>query len=268
MPADRVILITGATDGLGRRVAEKLAAPGLRILVHGRDAARGAAVVASVERAGGAAQFFAADLSALAGVRALAHAVQAEHARLDAVVNNAGIARLGGRRDVSADGIELHFAVNYLAPFLLLRLLRPQLGEDTRVINVVSAGQSPIDFDDVMLERGYDGFRAYAQSKLAGVMLTFDLAQAWDAAHIKVDCLHPATLMDTAMVREAGLTPSSSIETGAAALLALITPGPGAAGSGRYFDGLRAARPHAQAYDVAVRRRLNDLSLALLNLEP
>ncbi len=265
MPRDRVILVTGSTDGLGRRVAETLAAPGVHLLVHGRDAARGKAVVEAVAQAGGSARFFAADFGALREVRRLAETVRAEHAQLDVLINNAGIAKPGRSRRESADGFELHFAVNYLAPFLLTRLLRPLLGAQasSRVVNVASAGQLPIDFADVMLARGYDGMRAYCQSKLAQVMDTFDLAEELNAANITVNCLHPATYMDTAMVRDSGASPLNSVETGADAVLALVN---GQGVTGRYYDVQREARAHAQAYDGTARRKLQELSLELVGL--
>jgi NAD(P)-dependent dehydrogenase (short-subunit alcohol dehydrogenase family) len=135
--------------------------------MHGRDADRGAQVVAHIERAGGAATFLRADLASLAEVRDLAAAVQHTTDRLDILINNAGIGTAGGVRQESADGFELRFAVNYLAGFLLTSLLLPLLraAEPARIVNVSSAGQEAIDFADVMLTRGYNGARAYCQSK-------------------------------------------------------------------------------------------------------
>lgn len=261
MSTARAILITGSTDGLGKRVAEKLAAPGIHILVHGRDPARGKAVVDSIESAGGTAQFFEADFASLAAVRRLAQAVQAEHAQLDVLINNAGIAKIRAPRQLSADGFELHFAVNYLAPFLLTHLLSPRLG--STVVNVVSAGQSPIKFDDVMLERGYNGIRAYGQSKLAQVMFTFDLAEELQGRNVSVNCLHPGTYIDTAMVRDAGIKPVTSVDIAAEAVVALANV---TGTTGRYFDGTHEARANAQAYDPEARRRLRSLSVQQVNL--
>jgi NAD(P)-dependent dehydrogenase (short-subunit alcohol dehydrogenase family) len=265
MSSARVILVTGSTDGLGQRVVEKLAAPGTHVLVHGRDVVRGRAVVDAVARAGGSARFFQADLAALSEVRRLAAMVHAEHARLDVLINNAGIAKPGSTRQNSVDGLELHFAVNYLAPFLLTRHLRPLLGAaaPSRIVNVASAGQRALDFGDVMLERSYDGMRAYCQSKLAQVMNTFDLAEELKEADIAVNCLHPATYMDTAMVRDSGLSPLNSVETGAEAVMALVAL---KGATGRYYDVQREARANAQAYDVAARRKLRELSLQLTGL--
>jgi NAD(P)-dependent dehydrogenase (short-subunit alcohol dehydrogenase family) len=163
MDGRRTILITGSTDGLGRRVAERLAAPDTLLLVHGRDAARGHAVVAAIEAAGGSAVFHQADFADLDAVRRMAEAIAKDHPQIDVLINNAGIALTRGQRQLSADGHELTFAVNYLAPFLLTRMLLPCLvrTRPSRIVNVASAGQAPIDFDDVMLERGYEGMRAY-----------------------------------------------------------------------------------------------------------
>src|SRR3989440_1305097 len=171
----KTALVTGSTDGVGRLVARKLGQAGARVLVHGRDAERGARVVAEIEASGGAADFLAADLSALAEVRRLADAAQAAD-RLDLLINNAGIGTAGPRQ-TSAEGFELRFAVNYLAGFLLTLLLLPLIKNSApaRIVNVSSAGQQPIDFRDVMLTRGYSGTRAYCQSKRAPIMFAIDL---------------------------------------------------------------------------------------------
>ncbi len=200
----KTILVTGSTDGVGRYVAERLGAEGARVLVHGRDRARGEAVAERIAKAGGAARFVAADLASLAEVRALAEAIRKETDGLDVLVNNAGIGTTGDKREVSADGFELRFAVNYLAGFLLTRLLMPLLEAraPARIVNVSSAGQQPIDFSDVMLTRGYSGVRAYCQSKLAQILFTIDLAEELKDCKVTVNCLHPATYMDTTMVRQ------------------------------------------------------------------
>jgi NAD(P)-dependent dehydrogenase (short-subunit alcohol dehydrogenase family) len=264
----KTILVTGSTDGVGRYVAESLGAKGARVLVHGRDRARGEVVVERIARAGGKAHFLAADLSSLAEVRRLADAVRAETDGLDALVNNAGIGTAGGKREVSADGFELRFAVNYLTGFLLTRLLLPLLGTDSssRIVNVSSAGQQPIDFSDVMLTRGYSGVRAYCQSKLAQILFTIDLAEELEGRNVTVNALHPATYMDTTMVRMSGVRPISTVADGGAAILQL-TESPALEGrTGLYFNGLRESRADAQAYDREARRRLRALSFELVGL--
>ena len=177
-------------------------------------------------------------------------------------------AAAAGARQVSADGHELRFAVNYLAGFLLTRLLLPQLRENApaRIVNVASAGQQAIDFDDVMLTHGYSGSRAYCQSKLAQILFTVDLAAELEGTGVTVNALHPATYMNTTMVRQAGVTPWSTVEQGAEAILNLATSAALADHSGLYFDGLREARAQAQAYDPDARARLRALSFALTGL--
>jgi NAD(P)-dependent dehydrogenase (short-subunit alcohol dehydrogenase family) len=264
----KTILITGSTDGVGRRVALALAGEGAKVLVHGRNSERAESLLEQIRGLGkGPAEFYPADLSSLAEVRRLAAAVQRDHDRLDVLVNNAGIgSRSGGpQRRTSAEGYELRFAVNYLAGFLLTHQLLPLLmaSAPARIVNVASAGQSPIDFDNVMLTRGYDGGRAYMQSKLAQVMFTFDLADDLEGSGVTVNCLHPATYMDTTMVRDSGVTPLSTVDEGAASILNLVESPALERCTGLYFDRLREARANAQAYDASARERLRQLSLQL-----
>ena len=152
--------------------------------MHGRDRARGDEVVERIASSGGEALFLEADLASLAQVRKLADAVRRETDGIDVLVNNAGIGTAGGGREISADGFELRFAVNYLAGFLLTRLLLPliEARAPSRIVNVSSAGQQAIDFDDVMLTHGYSGVRAYCQSKLAQILFTIDLRRGAERA--------------------------------------------------------------------------------------
>lgn len=263
----RTVMITGSTDGLGREVARRVAALGAHVVVHGRSQERGAALVEEITREGkGSAKFYRADFASLAEVRALAQAVLRDSPRLDVLVNNAGIWLRTGDRQVSQDGHELHFAVNYLSGFLLTRMLLPRIIDSapSRIVNVASVAQSPIDFDDVMLERPGRAEEGYGQSKLAQILFTMDLAEELRGKNVTVAALHPATLMDTSMVREAGVPARSSIDEGANAVMHLITGND--VESGQYFNGLRPARANAQAYDAAARARLRQLSLQLTGL--
>jgi NAD(P)-dependent dehydrogenase (short-subunit alcohol dehydrogenase family) len=270
---EQTILITGATDGHGRALASQLAARGARLILHGRDDERGATTLEEIrERTGnGELTFLRADLASLDEVRALAERVLEDNERLDALVNNAGIGTNlpgeGGRLE-SRDGYELRFAVNYLSGYLLTRLLVPLLVESApaRIVNISSAGQAPIDFDDVMLERHYDGIQAYSQSKLAQVMFTFDLADELTDDGVTATCLHPATFMPTKMVRAAGARPASSLEEGMEATLRLVADPELDGVSGQYFNGSRRAEPHPQARDPEARRRLRELSDELCGL--
>jgi NAD(P)-dependent dehydrogenase (short-subunit alcohol dehydrogenase family) len=260
----RVILITGSTDGLGREVALELAGPDTHIIVHGRNEERGAEVVRAVEQAGGTARFYRADLAKLDEVRALGDAILRDYGRLDVLVNNAGIwlpAEQG--RQVNDAGHELHFVVNYLSHYLLTHMLLPIITQtpEARIVNVASGAQQPIDFDDVMLEDGYSDGRGYAQSKLAQILFTFDLARELEGAGVKVNALHPATMMNTTMVLSRGAATRSTVDEGVDAVIHLITSPE--VGSGGYYNGTRPAQAHAQAYDEAARERLRRLSDSL-----
>jgi NAD(P)-dependent dehydrogenase (short-subunit alcohol dehydrogenase family) len=270
---EQTILITGATDGLGRGVAAELAAGGATVLVHGRDDARGAATIEEIAGSTGNERlhWYRADLASLDGARDLARAVEADHERLDALVNNAGVGTVepgGGKRLTSLDGHELRFAVNYLAGFLLTHLLTPLLARSApaRIVNVASAGQASIDFDDVMLERRYDGPQAYCQSKLAQVMLTFDLAEDLRDQGITVNCLHPSTYMPTKLTSAAGVKPASSLEDGVRHTVRLVADPELDLTTGVYFDREHESAPHSQAYDEEARRRLRELSERLTRL--
>lgn len=271
MMKDKTVLISGSTDGVGRYVARRLAVDGARVLIHGRDATRARSLIDEIAKAGGAAPtFYQADLSAMSGTRALAEAVKRDHQRLDVFVSNAGIGSQnnGPQRQVSADGYELRFAVNYLSGFLLVHLLLPLLTSavPSRIVNVASLGQHPIDFDDVMITRGYSGSRAYAQSKLSQIMFTIDLADELKDAGVTANALHPATYMNTTMVRAGGITPISTVEQGGAAILHLVEGDDVAGKSGLFFNGMNEARANPQAYDVDARKRLRELSLRLTGL--
>ncbi len=267
---DSVILVTGSTDGIGKQTAYDLARMGATVLLHGRSQERGEATLQEIRNATGndKLEYYLADFSSLAEVCRLADEVQANHDALDVLINNAGIGagrRGETRRELSQDGYELRFAVNYLASYLLTRLLLPALrrAAPSRVVNVASIGQSPIDFDDVMLERQYDGFRAYAQSKLALVMFTFDLAEELEGENIIVNCLHPGTLLDTKMVRETFGRPMGDVQSGADAVVYLATSPEVEEVTGKYFDQKREARANEQAYDSEARENLRQLSKKL-----
>ncbi len=261
----RTVLITGATSGLGRSLAARLAGSGWTVLAHGRDPGRVAELTA---RLGGHARGYVADLAALGEVRDLAARVAAQAPRLDVLVNNAGIGfgAPGEGRQVSQDGHELRFAVNYLAPVLLTRLLLPLLtaSAPARIVNVGSVGQAGFDPADAEFATGYSGVEAYRRSKLALAAYTVALAGQLDAASVTANCLHPATLMNTAMVTEAGLTARSTIGQGAAATLRLIADPALDGVTGQFFDGLRAARARPEAYDPGFRARLGEVTDRML----
>ena len=270
--AEATILVTGATDGLGRRVAQELAAKGATVLLHGRSPERLEATLEELRSQTGSEKVnsYLADLFSLAAVRHLAERMFSEHDRLDVLVNNAGL--ISPERRESEEGYELTFAVNYLSHFLLTRLLLPLLKDSApaRIVNVASAGQSPVDFSNLMLERGYDAMKAYSQSKLAQVMFTFELAEHLRDTGVTVNALHPASLMDTKMVQSTFGYTMSTVEEGMQAVVRLAVSPKVEGVTGRYFDGRRQARANRQAYDPRVRNRLWVLSEQLCGrlLEP
>jgi NAD(P)-dependent dehydrogenase (short-subunit alcohol dehydrogenase family) len=272
--AEQTILITGATDGLGKATALELAKLGARVLIHGRDESRLAESQDEITATSGnnKIETYRADFASLAEVRHLAYSIQADHDQLDMLINNAAAG--GGKpgdpqRELSHDGYELRFAVNYLAPFLLTQLLLPSLRKaaPSRIINVSSAGQYPIDFDDVMMEQHYEPLDAYRQSKLALIMFTFDLAEQLKAERITVNALHPASLMPTKMVKEYFGRTMDTLEDGVNSVMYLATDPSLDDVTGKYFDHRQEARANAQAYDAEVRQRLRDLSIELTDAE-
>jgi NAD(P)-dependent dehydrogenase (short-subunit alcohol dehydrogenase family) len=246
-------------------VAKALAKDGWHVLAHGRDRQRGESLVREVAEAGGRAAFLAADLASLDEVRRLAADVRQATGGLKLLINNAGIGTAGNGRQTSADGHELRFAVNYLAGFLLTYELLPLLkaAAPSRIVNVSSAGQQAIDFSDVMLTQQYSGAAAYCQSKLAQILFTIDLAQELEGTGVIANALHPSTYMNTTMVRRAGVSPMSKVETGAEAILQLATSPKIEGKSGLYFNVMNEARANPQAYDPAARQKLRKLSLEL-----
>jgi NAD(P)-dependent dehydrogenase (short-subunit alcohol dehydrogenase family) len=264
----KTALVTGSTDGLGKEVARQLGALGAFVIVHGRNQERGDEVVNMIRAAGGSAAFHRADLASLDGVGLFAETILKTYDRLDILVNNAAAVTGGGERQTSADGYELAFAVNYLAHFLLTYRLLPLLeaSAPSRIVNVSSMGQTPIDFTDVMMERSYNGGDAYRRSKLAQIMFTIDLAAELDAAHVTVNSLHPARSMNTARVINGGFQPLSTVEEGAEATMQLAVSPTLAGRSGLYFNGLNEASANAQAYDTSARAQLRALSFELTGL--
>ncbi len=264
----RTVLVTGSTDGMGRELAMRSAALGAHVIVHGRNAERGAEVVKAITDAGkGSARFYGADFGSLAAVRAFAKEIVRDYPRLDILINNAGVLVPRDQpRRTSADGHEWHFAVNYLAGYILAHELRPALkaAAPSRIVNVASLSQSPINFDDVMLEQPGAAARGYGQSKLAQITMTMDMAPELKAMGISIVALHPATMMNTTMVREMGAAPRSTIDEGATAVMQLVTMPELPTGS--YFNGLQPARPHAQASDADAQANLRALSKSLTNV--
>lgn len=268
--AEQTILITGATSGLGLALANALAKQGATLLLHGRDGKRGPAVLDEIKQQTGNKKlgFYQADLASLRQTAELGQQIAAEHQRLDVLVNNAGVGfgKEGAKRETSQDGYELRFAVNYLAPYLLVEGLLPLLQKSSpaRIVNVASVGQAPLDFHDLMFSHGYSGVTAYRRSKLAMIAWTFDLAIRLANAGITANTLHPASLMPTKMVLESGWNVMSTVEEGLEATMRLVVDPALDDVTGKYFDGLREAKANPQAYDVEFRRQLAAVTAELV----
>lgn len=257
----RVCVVTGANSGIGKATAQGLAAAGATVLMVCRDRARGSAAQQDIVAATGnrAVELWPADLASLTDVRRLAAELLAAHPVIHVLVNNAGV--MLETRQLSADGFELQFAVNHLAPFLLTRLLEPALaaGAPSRVVNVSSRVHSmgKIDFDDLQSARKYRMFASYGQSKLACVMATFDLAERWQPQGITVNCLHPGVI-DTNLGGMPGFVKKllPKADKGARTSLHLAMAPELADVTGQYFSGCKEAKPSARANDRDVRHRL------------
>jgi NAD(P)-dependent dehydrogenase (short-subunit alcohol dehydrogenase family) len=262
------ILITGATAGIGYLAAEAMARAGATLIIHGRDGAKVERCVRALSSGDRAVRGVVADLASLEQTRQLAEQIAREEPSLDVLINNAGIGigRPGAGRELSPDGHELRFVVNYLAPFLLTeRLLAAGLPRRA-VLNVASIGQEALDFDDLTSERDYTGIRAYRRSKLALVMWTFDLAERYP--QLAVHSLHPGTLLDTNMVNESGIPSRGPASRGADSIMTVLEHALGGGESGLYFDERTPAHANPQAYDRLARERLHATSIHLVESVP
>jgi NAD(P)-dependent dehydrogenase (short-subunit alcohol dehydrogenase family) len=258
---DTTVLITGATDGLGRALATRLHEEGAQLLLHGRDPGKLEAL--TTDLAG--VRTLQADFASLDDVRRMAGDLD----EVDVLVNNAGIGSgmpEGRERSESKDGHELRFQVNYLAGYLLTELLLDRLRAPARIVFVASLGQMPIDFDDVMLERSYSGIQAYCQSKLAQIAYAMALAERLDPQQITVNSLHPSTFMPTKMVLAERGEALDPLEQGVDATHRLVADPSLDGVTGRFFDREEESAPHPWALDRANRERLVALSKELTDV--
>ena len=264
--AGRICVVTGATGGIGAATAAGLAGSGARVALVARSAERGAALQARLTREGGDARLFVADLATQADVRRLAAELAAAFPRIDVVVNNAGTFSWTRRR--TNEDVELQWAVNHLAPYLLTRLLMPRLGEDARVVNVSSNShyQGAIDPRDPTGERRrYSGLRAYAATKLANVLFTRELSRR--APTVTVSALHPGVVATEILL---GSFPPLRLlkhrmrtpEQGAETVIYLATAAEAAGRTGEYWQDERPREPSAAALDDVLARSLWEWSEA------
>jgi retinol dehydrogenase-14 len=271
----RVCVVTGATNGIGKETALGLARLGATVVIVARNVERAARTANEIERETGnkSVEMVIADFASLAAVRAAATEIARRHRAVHVLVNNAG--RASKERIVSTDGFEMTFAVNHLAPFLFTRELLPLLraGAPSRIVNVASAGErnGPMRFDDLQSERNYRGFNAYAMSKLANVLFTYELASRLEGTGVTANCLHPGAVATDllrqipkllfALISPFLLTPAKGAET-----VVFLAASPSVEGvSGGYFQKCRAARSSRRSYDVETRKQLWDVSEAMVD---
>jgi NAD(P)-dependent dehydrogenase (short-subunit alcohol dehydrogenase family) len=272
----KICVITGATSGIGLVTAERLARQGATLIVVGRNAERGAAIVSRIrqETDNSAVELMVADLSALAQVRQLASEIQRRFTHLDVLVNNAGA--LFDRRQLSQDGIEMTFALNHLAYFLLTNLLLDSLKASTsaRIVNVSSEAhrRARLDFADLQGQQHYSGWRAYARSKLANVMFTYELARRLEGTRIVANAMHPGFVATnfgrnnrsiTAMLFRILQVAAISPEEGAQTIVYLATSPEVEGVTGEYFIKQRPVRSSQVSYDRAAAERLWQVSAEL-----
>lgn len=263
--AKHKILITGATDGLGKHLAERFALQGAFVLLHGRNKEKGNKVVEELIQMSKNEnlQYYNGDFSSLQEVKSLSENILHEHNHIDVLINNVGIGAdmKTNKREISANNIELRFAVNYVAHVLLTkRLLSSLSGGISKIINVASVGQEQINFSNIMLEKNYDGFKAYKQSKTALIMYTFDLAERLMEKEIKVNAIHPATFMNTKMVLDDIGYSLSTIEDGVNAVESLLY----AETTGKYYDGKNLSKAINQTYIKEERDTLKSITWKLI----
>ncbi|MEM7437213.1 MAG: SDR family NAD(P)-dependent oxidoreductase [Myxococcota bacterium] len=246
----KTILITGATDGIGLEAAKLLAASGHRVLLHGRNPGKLGRAAEAVQRGEGRIPQYVADLSRMDEVQALADEVADAHDNLDVLINNAGVFRVGNPR--TEDGLDVRFAVNTIAPFLLTRRLLPRMRASGRVINLSSAAQAPVSLRALAGEVQLSDNAAYAQSKLALTMWSRALAASLGAEGPSVIAVNPGSMLGTKMVKEAYGVPGGDVRIGADILSRAALSGEFADASGKYFDNDagRFAPPHPDALDA------------------
>ncbi|HUC68191.1 MAG TPA: SDR family oxidoreductase [Stellaceae bacterium] len=278
--AGKLCVVTGATSGIGLVAAERLAAAGARLILVGRDKARGEAARTRIQRHAPGAQLTLryADLSLVAEMNRLAAEIAAAEPRIDVLINNAGA--MFTSRSVTADGLERTFALNHMAYFVLASRLRGALATaaPARIVNVASEAHrgNVLDFADLQSARGYRGFRVYGRSKLANILFTRELARRLEGSGITANCLHPGFVASRFGDNNPGLPRlgigiakrffALSPEQGAETVVYLAASPEVAGVTGGYFDKCRVRLPSAQAQDDAAARRLWEESAKLAGL--
>jgi retinol dehydrogenase 14 len=266
---DKIVLITGSTDGIGRQAALEIAALGATLVVHGRDAQRGNNAVEEIRTATGnkKVELLIADFSSMNEVRRMAAEVQQRWGALHVLINNAGV--FMNEKLLTADGFEMTLAVNHLAPFLLTNLLLGLLQKSApaRIITVSSVAHTrgKLDFENLNGDKHFGGYGAYALSKLANVLFTYELSEKLEGTGVTSNCLHPGVI-GTKLLRTGFNITGASTADGAGTLIYLATSPEVSAVTGKYFQEKTETPSSPIAQDAALRKRLWDLSAQLTGL--
>jgi NAD(P)-dependent dehydrogenase (short-subunit alcohol dehydrogenase family) len=276
----QTIVVTGATDGIGKVTARELAKAGAAVTIVGRNAAKGESVVEELRAAAGhdGVDFVQGDLLTLKGVRAAAETLKGRLKSIDVLVNNAGAAFV--KRGVTEDGFEQTFALNHLAYFLMTSLLLDLLKASSagRIVNVASEAHrgTQLKLDDLQNTKSYSGWRAYQQSKLANIYFTYELARRLQETKVTANCLHPGFVASRFGDNNKGIfgalfglvksIAAISEEEGAKTSIYLAGSPELEDVSGRYFDRSKPARSSAVSYDEAVARDLWRASEAMVGI--
>ncbi|HLH98954.1 MAG TPA: SDR family oxidoreductase [Xanthobacteraceae bacterium] len=276
---DKVIVITGATSGIGQIAAGRLAAQGARIVLIARDPARADRTLARLRAAGRQAEHraYLADLSSLAEVRQVAAAIAAEEPRIDVLINNAG--NIFARRGETVEGLERTFALNHMAYFVLTRELKARLlaSAPARIVNTASRAHrgNSLDFDDLQMRKDYRALIAYGRSKLANILFTRELARRLAGTGVTANCLHPGFVATGLGQRGAGffgimvrasMLFAGKAEDGAKTVVHLAAAPELATTTGGYFADCRPVTPSLDAQDDAAAKRLWEESERLAGL--
>jgi NAD(P)-dependent dehydrogenase (short-subunit alcohol dehydrogenase family) len=276
----KVCLVTGANSGIGKATAAELAKMGATLVMVCRNREKGESALSEIKKESGndSIELMIADLSSLQAVRQLADEFRAKYSRLHVIINNAGLFNI--RRHLTVDGFEMTFAINYLSPFLLTNLLLDRLkaSAPSRIVNVSSVAHygGHINFDDLNAEKGYSGFTAYSQSKLALLLFTRRLATRVQGTGVTVYSLHPGAVATNIWSRPAGpagfitkipklfmIGPKKGAET-----VIFLASSPNLEGaSGEYFEKKKVKKSSTESYDNAVAERLWNVSVRLTGLD-
>jgi NAD(P)-dependent dehydrogenase (short-subunit alcohol dehydrogenase family) len=265
---NKIVLITGATDGIGRETAYQLAKKKAIIIIHGIDLSKLKKTADEIKKGTGNnnMDFIKGDLSSLNEIKEMSNRIKERYDKIDILINNGGL--FSHDKRLSVDGFELTFAVNYLSHFYLTFLLFDIIKKipQARIINVSSmAHSSDLDFNNIQGEEKYSGYTAYSYSKLLNILFTFELAEKTKNSGITVNCLHPGVI-NTKLLREGWGLGGDSVSEGAKTTVYLASSNDVNGITGKYFTNSSVSEPAQISYDKEIRKKVWQLSEKLLGI--